>query len=51
MALNFTAETQTFSLDDHGKATCLLSTHLDRKGEIALKDISLRPNEGLVIKL
>jgi alpha-glucosidase len=51
VALNFTAETQTFSLDDHGKATCLLSTHLDRKGEIALKDISLRPNEGLVIKL
>ena len=51
VALNFSAETQTFSLADVGQATCLLSTHLDRQGEISLRDISLRPNEGLVIQL
>jgi alpha-glucosidase len=51
IALNFTDAAQTVSLPDAGKARCLLSTHLDRKGEITLKDFTLRANEGLVIKL
>jgi alpha-glucosidase len=51
VALNFSGEGQTFSLADHGVATCLLSTHLDRQGEIDLKNISLRSYEGLVIKV
>ena len=51
VALNFSDEEQTFSLADVGKTACLLSTHLDRKGEIDLKDIKLRPYEGLIIQL
>jgi alpha-glucosidase len=51
IALNFTDEDQTFSLADMDKAKLLLSTHLDRTGGIGLKDISLRPNEGLIIRL
>ena len=51
VALNFSGEEQTFSLADFGVASCLLSTHLDRDGEIGMKDISLRPYEGLVIRL
>jgi alpha-glucosidase len=51
VALNFSGEEQTFSLADYGVTTCLLSTYLDCDGEIRLKDISLRPYEGLVIKL
>ena len=50
IALNFSAEAQTFSLAGDGKAICLLSTHLDRTDGIELKDISLRPNEGLIIR-
>jgi alpha-glucosidase len=50
IALNFSEEVQTFSLRDDGKAICLLSTHLDRAVGIELKDISLRPNEGLIIR-
>ncbi len=50
-ALNFSNEAKTFSLADFGKAHVMLSTHLDRDGEISLKDITLRPNEGLLIQL
>jgi alpha-glucosidase len=51
IALNFANKEQTFTLANVGKTTCLLSTHLDRKGEIDLKDIKLRPYEGLIIQL
>jgi len=51
IALNFSTETQTFSLAETGDAVCWLSTHLDRSGEINLNTISLRPNEGLIIRL
>ena len=51
IALNFTDAAQTFSLADAGQAKCLLSTYLDRSGGIALNDISLRPNEGIIIQL
>jgi alpha-glucosidase len=50
IALNFSDEEQIFSLADTGSGTIALSTHLDCEGEISLKDISLRPNEGLMIK-
>ena len=50
IALNFSDAEQVFSLADIGSCTVALSTYLDREGEIPLKDISLRPNEGLIIK-
>jgi alpha-glucosidase len=50
IALNFSDTEQVFSLADIGRGTVALSTYLDREGEIPLKDISLRPNEGLIIK-
>jgi alpha-glucosidase len=51
VALNFTGETQNFSLTDFGITTCLLSTHLDRLGGINSNDIQLRPYEGLIIQI
>jgi len=51
VALNFSVDTQIFSLPEASQATCLLSTHLDRTGEIELREISLRSNEGLIIQL
>ncbi|MCK4977793.1 MAG: DUF3459 domain-containing protein [Anaerolineales bacterium] len=51
IALNFTDAEKTFSLADAGQGSIALSTYLDRKGEMSLKDISLRPHEGLIIKI
>ena len=51
IALNFTDAEKTFSLADAGQGSIALSTYLDRKGEMILKDISLRPHEGLIIKI
>ncbi|MCB9134086.1 MAG: DUF3459 domain-containing protein [Anaerolineales bacterium] len=49
IALNFSPEPQTLSLP--GSGTCLLSTHLDRTGETDLHALSLRPHEGVIVKL
>ena len=49
IALNFSDEPQTLSLS--GSGTCLLSTHLDRTGEADLQALSLRPHEGVIVKL
>jgi hypothetical protein len=51
IALNFTDADQSFTLADVGVGQVALSTYLDRLGEINLKDIQLRPNEGLIIQL
>ena len=51
IALNFTDAEKTFSLADAGQGSIALSTYLDRKGEMSLKNISLRPHEGLIIKI
>jgi len=51
IALNFTEEEKVFTLADEGGGLIALSTYLDRQGEIDLKDIKLRPNEGLMIKV
>jgi alpha-glucosidase len=51
IALNFTDLEQCFQLADITAGKIMLSTHLDRLGEIDLKDIQLRPQEGLIIQL
>ncbi len=51
VALNFTNSEKVFTLADEGGGLVALSTYLDRQGEIDLKDIKLRPNEGMVIKV
>ena len=51
IALNFTDMEQCFHLADIITGKIMLSTHLDRLGEIDLKDIQLRPHEGLIIQL
>ena len=49
IALNFTREQQTVPLGSRG--SILLSTHLDRSGEEDLRQLRLRPSEGVVIAL
>ncbi|MEA3351822.1 MAG: alpha-amylase family glycosyl hydrolase [Chloroflexota bacterium] len=49
VALNFTGDSQRIPLSGNGKI--LLSTYLDRDGAINLKDLNLRPNEGMVFEI
>lgn len=51
IALNFTNQEKTFTLAEVGEGLVALSTYLDREGDVDLKDIKLRPNEGVVIKV
>jgi len=51
ISLNFTDEEKSFSLSENAIGRIALSTHLDREGEIELKDIILRSYEGLIIKI
>jgi alpha-glucosidase len=51
IALNFSAGYSTVTTDLEGKGRLLLSTHMDREGEISLNCIKLRPYEGVIIHL
>jgi alpha-glucosidase len=51
VALNFSAQDQVVTLQDQGQGHVLLSTYLDHEGPIALGEIHLRGNEGLLIEL
>ncbi len=51
ITLNFSSQNQTISLPDGGKASCILSTHIDRDGELDLRYLSLRSYEGLILHL
>jgi len=48
VVLNFSAQDQVVTLPGQGRV--LLSTHLDYEGSIALGEILLRGNEGLLIE-
>lgn len=50
IALNFSDQPQTVPAGV-GSATCVLSTHLDRTGEVSLEQLELRPYEGVVLTL
>ena len=49
VVLNFSAGYNTVTTEMDGKGRLLLSTHMDREGEISLSCIKLRPHEGVVI--
>ena len=51
VVLNFSAQDQVVTLRDQGQGRVLLSTLLDYEGLIALGDIHLRGNEGLLIEV
>lgn len=51
VALNFSAGYSTITTELEGKGRLLLSTHMDREGEISLNCIKLRPYEGVIIQL
>ena len=52
VVLNFGSEAQTLDLSNTGdRGEMLCSTHLDRTGELDLKELSLRSGEGLLLSL
>ena len=51
VALNFSSQDQILSLPGLGKGSIVLSTNLDRDGEVSLTDFNLRANEGCIIEL
>lgn len=51
VAMNFSEQDQVVTLPEQGQGRVLLSTHLDREGFIALAELHLRGNEGLLIEI
>ena len=51
VALNFSDQSQELSLPQAGKGKIVLSTNLDREGEVDLTSLVLRANEGCMIEL
>jgi alpha-glucosidase len=50
IALNFSPDEQVVTFSEQGRGRILLSTSLDREGPVALGEIHLRGNEGLLIE-
>ena len=51
IALNFSGQEQQVELPYSGTGKIVISTTMDRKGDINLSGFSLNPNEGLLIFL
>ncbi|MBN1874362.1 MAG: DUF3459 domain-containing protein [Anaerolineae bacterium] len=51
IALNFSAEPRSLALPEFNRGEIVLSTHLDRTGDVALNVCSLRANEGIILAL
>jgi alpha-glucosidase len=51
VALNFSGQERKLGLPFSGKGKIVLSTNMDRSGDVELGDLSLRPNEGCLIFL
>jgi alpha-glucosidase len=51
VALNFSGQDQPLDLKQFGMGKIVLSTNLDREGEVNLADFTLRANEGCIIAL
>ena len=51
VVLNFSAQDQVVTLPEQGHGRILLSTYMDYEGPIALGEIHLRGNEGLLIEV
>jgi alpha-glucosidase len=50
IALNFHDEERILNLPAGQAMRVMLSTHLDRDGEVVRGSASLRPNEGLILE-
>ena len=51
VALNFSGQEQKLDLPELGTGRIVLSTTLDREGEVDLTNFNLRANEGCIIEL
>jgi alpha-glucosidase len=51
VALNFSGQEQKLGLPFSGTGKIVVSTNMDRQGDVHLPDFSLRPNEGCLIFL
>jgi alpha-glucosidase len=51
VALNFSGEPCQISIAQVGRGNLLLSTHMDRDGQVNLSTLDLRPYEGVIIAL
>jgi hypothetical protein len=51
VVLNFSPDEQHVSIPELGNGMVVLSTYMDRKGQVDCKDLSLRKNEGIIIEL
>ena len=51
VALNFSSQEQVVTLPEQGQGRLLLSTYLDHEGSIALGEMHLCSNEGLLIEV
>lgn len=51
IALNFSGESQTLAIPDFHNGVLVISTLLDRTEKISLSNLSLRPNEGVIIQI
>jgi alpha-glucosidase len=51
VALNFTGQEQKVSLPFSGAVKIILSTNMDREGDVDLPTFTLKPNEGCIINL
>jgi alpha-glucosidase len=51
VTLNFSGQPQTVSLPGGGSARLALSTNLEREGHADLSNLTLRPNEGILLHL
>jgi alpha-glucosidase len=51
IALNISPDTQTIEIPGERKGELVLTTYLDRQGQISLSPVTLRPDEGILIRL
>ncbi len=51
VALNFSDQEEHLSLSSPGKGVVMMSTHLDRSGDVDWSDIVLRGDEGIIIEV
>jgi alpha-glucosidase len=51
IALNFSSESRNLYLADSESGQLVISTYLDRQETISMNNLTLRPNEGVIIEL
>jgi alpha-glucosidase len=49
--LNFSSNETNITLQDSGRGKMVLSTYLDRTGEVDLRNLNLRGDEGLIVQI